>query len=86
MITLEKAIREIRLETLLKAGYIYLAMDWIGDLWCYVEKPERNENDKLWFSGGVCFEVPISWGLHDCVKWEDEEPLKIEKLLFEGEN
>ena len=83
--TLQEALKEIRLDTLLEAGYRYLAKDWVGDLWCYMEKPMRDEEDKLWFGGGPSFEVPMSWGLDDLCEWEDEEPLRIGNLLFEGE-
>lgn len=71
-----------RLETLLEAGYRYLAMDWVGDLWCYMEEPYKDEEDKLWISGGISFEVPMEWGLHDYAKWEDDEPVKIGELLY----
>ena len=70
--------KDVRLLECIKDGYKYIARDYDGDLSLYTNKPEKGFS--VWFPAleflnlrrfDVCFPM---------VKWEDEEPWKIEDL------
>ena len=68
-------------------GYTYIAVDNIGYVCVYVNKPRRGE--RAWFARpgdfgttAVCETKKFFGGI---VSWEDEEPAKIEDLLKEVE-
>ena len=68
-------------------GYTYIAVDDIGYVCVYVNKPRRG--GRAWFARpgdcgttAVCETKKFFGGI---VSWEDEEPAKIENLLKEVE-
>lgn len=68
-------------------GYTYIAVDDIGYVCVYANKPRKGE--RTWFNAprnygakAVCETKKFFGGI---VSWEDEEPTKIEDLLKEVE-
>ena len=68
-------------------GYTYIAVDDIGYVCVYANKPRKGE--RTWFNAprnygakAVCETKKFFGGI---VSWEDEEPAKIEDLLKEVE-
>lgn len=72
------------LNELLNDGYKFVARDEDGELYGFKKEPEKEET--IWYGGLLfcCldFIIDSSFGF---VKWEDDEPYEIEKLL-EGDN
>ena len=61
--------------------YKYIARDRNGKLCVYVEKPYRDRY--LWMSESLYCNIDVFNHLFQFIKWEDEEPYSIEKLLKE---
>ena len=67
----------MKLTELVEDGFKYIARDHDGDLYAFIEKPEKRK------------EVWISFDIHrlinktelDFIKWEDEEPYNIADLI-----
>lgn len=73
-------VEKIILENLDK-NFKWIARDKDGMLLCYECKPYKVDNHNMWF---------INWGNFSClpfehllqfIKWEDDEPYKIEDIL-----
>jgi hypothetical protein len=56
----------------------------LGKLYVYEKKPDKGSN--RWFDGGYFKNLSLFQHLFQFIKWEDEEPYKIQELLEEYEN
>lgn len=70
--------KDMKLLECIKDSYKYIARDSNGDIFLYIDKPEKSS--KLWCSDMeylsiIRFDVDFPM-----VKWEDKEPWKIEDL------
>lgn len=62
-------------------GYKYIARDNCGGvLFRYPKKPTKNIYGE-WGKGGICSDLRMFNDLFQFVKWEDEEPKSIKKIL-----
>lgn len=61
------------------ASQIWIARDSDGSLWLYRDKPKKRMAD--WGEGICTGQLEISCALFPEVKWEDEEPRKVELNL-----
>lgn len=62
-------------------GYKYIARDNCGGvLFRYPKKPTKNIYGE-WGKGGICSDLRMFNDLFQFVKWEDEEPRSIKKIL-----
>ena len=59
--------------------YKYIARDYNGELYVYSEKPKKHEC--AWIAPSYMGSLSAIDRLFKMVKWEDEEPWKIEDLL-----
>lgn len=72
------------LNKLLNDGYKFVARDEDGELYGFKKEPEKE--DTIWYGGLLfCLLDFIIDSSFDFIKWEDNTPHEIEKLL-EGEN
>ena len=76
--------RKDLLKQLRKEGYDYLARDEDGDLWVFRVKPEKE--DDFWDVKTDYHSVIIENDNFPEIKWTDEEPTMISKLLASYEN
>lgn len=60
-------------------NYEYIARDYDGQLYVFMEKPHKGES--FWKTDGYYYLLEMFSVLFQFVKWEDEEPTSIEKLL-----
>lgn len=64
----------------LSLGYKYLARDKDGKIFLYYYKP--NKMTKVWWSEtGKAFIIGIGNNCFKFVKWEDDEPTPIDKIV-----
>lgn len=59
--------------------YEYIARDEDGILYCYTNKPQKNIND--WCCNGPACELLPLQDIFTNVKWEDEEPTRIDDYV-----
>lgn len=73
--------REIEvLKALNTLGYTYIARDKNGELYGHDEMPSKYTND--WWDGSTNHHsIPEDDNLFKFIKWEDDEPAKIDDLL-----
>ena len=71
-----------KLEKLKGWSLVYIARDLDGELWAYEHLPKRTE--KIWDLRIADHRISvIDPKLFKFIKWEDDEPYEIEKLLEE---
>jgi len=67
----------MRLSALMGEGFKYIARDQGGDLYAFLEKPEKLK--KVWASFGI-HRLVDSTEL-DFIKWEDDQPYEITEVI-----
>lgn len=72
------------LKDLYERGFNYLARDKDGELWVYDAQPIKLTKRWMWLTGG--WGEKVGTDNFPEVKWSDEEPTKISKLLASYEN
>ena len=70
--------KDMRLLECIKDSYKYIARDSNGDIFLYIDKPEKGS--KLWYSDEEYMNIKPFDVCFPMVKWEDKEPWKIEGL------
>lgn len=70
--------KDVRLLECIKDGYTYVARDLSGDVFLYIDKPEKGS--RTWFSDTEFLSIKRFDVSFPMVKWEDEEPWNIEDL------
>lgn len=60
----------------------YIIRNWNNKLFLTEGKPQK-KGDYYWSYKGYCYELDIFEHLFQFIKWEDEEPWSIKKLLEE---
>lgn len=70
--------KDVRLLECIKDGYTYVARDLSGDVFLYIDKPEKGS--RTWFSDMESLSIERFDVSFPMVKWEDEEPWNIEDL------
>lgn len=60
----------------------YIIRNWNNKLFLTEGKPQK-KGDYYWGYKGYCYELDIFEHLFQFIKWEDEEPWSIKKLLEE---
>lgn len=60
-------------------NFEYIARDYDGQLYAFMEKPYKG--DSFWKTDGYYYMLEMFSVLFQFVKWEDEEPKSIKKLL-----
>lgn len=61
-------------------NYEYIARDYDGELYVFMEKPYKSESF-FWKTDGYYSMLEMFSVLFQFVKWEDEEPTSIDELL-----
>lgn len=64
-------------------GYRFIARDENGDLFGFKKEPEKENT--IWWGGVLFCYLDFDLSFLELIKWEDDEPYEIEKLL-EGDN
>lgn len=70
--------KDVRLLECIKDSYKYVARDLSGDMFLYINKPEKGS--RTWFSDMESLSIKRFDVCFPMVKWEDEEPWNIEDL------
>lgn len=70
--------KDMRLLECIKDSYKYIARDSNGDIFLYIDKPEKSS--KLWCSDMEYLSIIRFDVEFPMIKWEDKEPWKVEDL------
>lgn len=71
--------KDVRLLECIKDGYKYIARDFNGDMFLFINKPEKRL--RIWLSDEECASIKPFDVCFPMVKWEDKEPWLIEDLM-----
>ena len=71
--------QEVRLKALYTLGYKWFAEDEDGEMYAYIEKPEKS--DCQWLSGEKRFRVFAYPAVASLVSWSDTKPYDIGKAI-----